>query len=234
MPRVIYGFGREDQLDKDAVAAWSRRCPGSWTRARCPPPRDDGLVFAESRPYGGAYVLDRLWQRLGIGAILAGLASSGPGPAAGRGRGRAGAVRAGREPGAGAVVEAGGVGVDEPRRAHRRPGRGHDDACYRAMDWLHAGARRAGEAGVLPGRGPAEPSGRSAVLRHDLHLFRDRRSRRGDPAGLARGENRRPGRHSRGPGRADGGDEENPAGKPAGFREPTASPRTPATTCPRS
>jgi hypothetical protein len=40
---------------------------------------DGGLEFAESRPCGGAYVLDQLWQRLGIGMILAGLASSGRG-----------------------------------------------------------------------------------------------------------------------------------------------------------
>ena len=123
VPKVVYGFGREDQLDKEAV----RRLVASLSRllepGEGPVAGDGGLEFAESRPYGGAYVLDHLWKRLGIGSILAGLASSGPGPAAGRRGGRAGAVRAGREPGARAVLEAGRVGVDEPGRAHRRPGR---------------------------------------------------------------------------------------------------------------
>ena len=80
VPKIIYSFGREDQLDKDAI----RRLVASLTRLLDP---DDALaagegagedlVFGESRPYGGAFVLDALWQRLGIGKILAGLASSG-------------------------------------------------------------------------------------------------------------------------------------------------------------
>jgi hypothetical protein len=75
VPKVIYGFGREDQLDKEAVrrlvASLSRLLePGDMAAAPA-----EGLEFAESRPYGGAYVLDRLWQRLGIGTILTGLAS---------------------------------------------------------------------------------------------------------------------------------------------------------------
>src|SRR5205809_6918478 len=67
VPKVIYGFGREDQLDKDAV----RRLVASLSRLLDPgdPPAaaGEGLGFAESRPYGGAYLLDHLWQRLGIG-----------------------------------------------------------------------------------------------------------------------------------------------------------------------
>jgi hypothetical protein len=79
VPRVVYGFGREDQLDKDAV----RRLVASLSRllesGEGPAAAGEGLEFAESRPCGGAYVLDQLWQRLGIGTILAGLASSGRG-----------------------------------------------------------------------------------------------------------------------------------------------------------
>ena len=47
-------------------------------------PADGDLVFSESRPDGGAYVLDALWNRLGIGSILSGLRASGRGPPAGR------------------------------------------------------------------------------------------------------------------------------------------------------
>ena len=80
VPKIVYSFGREDQLDKDAVrrlvASLSRLLePGEALAAAA----DAGLEFTESRPFGGAYVLDQLWARLGIGKILAGLASSGRG-----------------------------------------------------------------------------------------------------------------------------------------------------------
>jgi len=58
VPRVIYGFGREDQLDQEAV----RRLVASLSRLLEPgeePAAGEGLEFAESRPYGGAYVLGR-------------------------------------------------------------------------------------------------------------------------------------------------------------------------------
>jgi len=121
VPKLLYSFGREDQLDKDAV----RRLVASLARLLDPADAlaattDGELVFSESRPYGGAYVLDALWNRLGIGSILSGLRASGRGPPAGRRGHRAGAVRAGRQPGARALLEAGGSGVDEPGRAHRR------------------------------------------------------------------------------------------------------------------
>src|SRR5512142_1954209 len=137
VPRVIYGFGREDQLDKEAV----RRLVASLSRllepGEVPASPGEGLEFAESRPYGGVYVLDRLWQRLGIGAILAGLASSGKG----RPRDAAAAERvlfglvANR-----ALAPSSKLAAAEwmSRDVHiDRLGEVGDDACYRAMDWLH-------------------------------------------------------------------------------------------------
>ena len=137
VPKVIYGFGREDQLDKEAV----RRLVASLSRLLDPGdlpavPGED-LEFAESRPYGGAYVLDRLWQRLGIGAILAGLASSGRG----RPRDAEAAERvlfglvANR-----ALAPSSKLAASEwMSRDVQIDGLGEvsDDACYRAMDWLH-------------------------------------------------------------------------------------------------
>jgi Transposase DDE domain len=139
VPRVLYSFGREDQLDKDAV----RRLVASL--ARLLDPADglaasaaDGLAFTESRPYGGSYVLDALWRRLGIGTILTGLR------AAGRGRPRDGAAAervlfglvANR-----ALAPSSKLAAAEwmSRDVHIGGlGDTSDDACYRAMDWLHA------------------------------------------------------------------------------------------------
>src|SRR6266849_4227954 len=116
VPKIVYSLGREDQLDKDAV----RRLVASLSRLLEPAgalaaSAAGDLAFTESRPYGGAYVLGQLWGRLGISKILAGLASSG------RGRPR----DAGAAEWMSRDVHIDGLGDVS------------DDACYRAMDWLH-------------------------------------------------------------------------------------------------
>jgi hypothetical protein len=70
--RVIYSFGREDQVDRDAIA----RLISSLSRAL--PPGEalaagagGDLAFVESRPMGAAFVLDGLWRRLGIDKTVA-------------------------------------------------------------------------------------------------------------------------------------------------------------------
>jgi hypothetical protein len=218
VPKVIYGFGREDQLDKDAV----RRLVVSLSRllepGGVPPAGDGGLEFAESRPYGGAYVLDQMWQRLGIGTILAGLASSGRG----RPRDAAAAERvlfglvANR-----ALAPSSKLAASEwmSRDVHVDGlGEVSDDACYRAMDWLH------------DVRGELEKQVYFQVadllnLQVDL-LFFDTTSTYFE-AGEADEEVARNWRGEKSAGQdraggdqagAGGGDEENPAGKPAGFR----------------
>jgi hypothetical protein len=137
VPRVIYGFGREDQLDKDAV----RRLVASLSRllepGESPAAPGEGLEFAESRPYGGAYVLDQLWRRLGIGKILAGLAS----PGRGRPRDAAAAERVlfGLVANRALAPSSKLAAAEWMSRDVRIDGLGEvgDDACYRAMDWLH-------------------------------------------------------------------------------------------------
>ena len=218
VPKVIYGFGREDQLDKEAV----RRLVASLSRllepGEVPAAAGEGLEFAESRPYGGAYVLDRLWQRLGIGTILSGLASSGRG----RPRDAAAAERvlfglvANR-----ALAPSSKLAASEwmSRDVHVDGlGEVSDDACYRAMDWLH------------DVRSELEKQVYFQVadllnLQVDL-LFFDTTSTYFE-AGEAdaevardwRGE-KTAGQDAAGGDRAGAGDddEENPAGKPAGFR----------------
>ena len=70
--RVIYSFGREDELDRAAIArlisSLSRALPAGEAIAAS---AGDRLSFVESRPMGAAYVLDGLWQRLGIDKTLA-------------------------------------------------------------------------------------------------------------------------------------------------------------------
>jgi len=69
--RVIYSFGREDQVDRDAIArlisSLSRALPAGEAMAAS---AGDGLAFVESRPMGAAFVLDGLWRRLGIDKTL--------------------------------------------------------------------------------------------------------------------------------------------------------------------
>jgi len=138
VPKIVYSFGREDQLDTEAI----RRLVGSLSRllepgdARAATAGGD-LVFTQSRPYGGAYLLDHLWHRLGIAKILVGLAS------AGRGRPRdavatervlfglvANRALAPSSKLAAAEWMSHDVHIDGI-------GEVSDDACYRTMDWLH-------------------------------------------------------------------------------------------------
>jgi hypothetical protein len=72
--KVLYSFGREDQLDvagiKRLVDALSRLLsPGDALAAAAPA----GLSFVESRPLGGAWLLDGVWRRLGIGKAITAL-----------------------------------------------------------------------------------------------------------------------------------------------------------------
>jgi transposase len=73
--RVIHSFGREDQLDREALARLVRSIsrflePGEQLQTAA----SDELRFLGARPFGGGYVLDALWRRLGIGVALERLA----------------------------------------------------------------------------------------------------------------------------------------------------------------
>src|SRR5260370_4076510 len=68
--RVLHNFGREDQLDRAAI----ERLAGSLCRlldpGRAAALRKPGLAYSGSGAFGGPWVLDQLWQRLGLGAIM--------------------------------------------------------------------------------------------------------------------------------------------------------------------
>jgi hypothetical protein len=114
--QVIHSFGREDQLDREALARLVRSItrfldPEQALAAQAP----EGLRFLHSRPMGGAWVLDQLWRGLGLGAALQRVAA-----AAGDAAGGAAFVRARLQPGARSDVEAGRAGVGAARRLAAR------------------------------------------------------------------------------------------------------------------
>jgi len=138
VPRVLYSFGREDALDRDAI----RRLVASLSRLLDPAEAlaataEPGLVFLESRRMGGVYVLEALWCRLGIDAIICGAGQKG------RGRPRDNsanervlfALVASRALKPSSKLAA----ADWVNNDVHIPGlpETSDDACYRAMDWLH-------------------------------------------------------------------------------------------------
>ncbi len=131
--RVLHNFGREDQVDKAAI----ERLAGSLCRllgpGRAAALREPGLVYAGSVAFGGPWLLDQLWQRLGIGAILAAhLGKTRRDTSTERVLFALVANRA-LDPSS-KLAAAHWVG----RKAwiDRLPATS-DDACYRAMDWLH-------------------------------------------------------------------------------------------------
>jgi hypothetical protein len=226
VPRVIYGFGREDQLGRQAV----RRLVTSLSRLLDPGglpavPGED-LQFTESRPCGGACVLGRL----GIGMVLAGLASSG------RGRPRDAeaaervlfALVANR-----ALAPSSKLAASEwMSRDVRIDGLGEvsGDACYRAMDWLHA------VRGEVEKQVYFQVAGLLNLQVDLIFLARHRpisrpapRTRRSRGTGAGRKPQARTARARNRPGTAR---RPRPAGR-AGSAS-TASPRTPAMICPRS
>jgi len=130
--QVVYNFGREEAANREAL----QRLVASVTRFLDPgkalAATADGLEFTESRPLGGTWVLDGLWSRLGIGAVmrrlLAGrrLDSSAErvlfALVANRALAPSSKLAAARWASEDVLIE--GLAATT------------DDACYRAMDWL--------------------------------------------------------------------------------------------------
>jgi hypothetical protein len=133
-PKVLYSFGREDTLDRAVierlVASLCRLLePGAALAATT----TTGLQFVSSRAFGGAWVLDQLWRRLGIDRVMTTLlAGTRRDPVTER---VLFALIANRALAASSKLAAAGwvgrsVHIDGLPETT-------DDACYRAMDWLH-------------------------------------------------------------------------------------------------
>ncbi|MBF8194728.1 transposase, partial [Nonomuraea sp. K274] len=138
VPKILFSFGREDQLDKNAVA----RLVASLCRLLDPADAlavtaDSELSFLEARPYGGVYVLDHLWRRLNIDTVMNGLGKAG--------RGRPRDTTATERVLFGLVANralapssklAAADWITSDVHIDQLPEVG-EQACYRAMDWLH-------------------------------------------------------------------------------------------------
>jgi hypothetical protein len=131
--RVVHSFGREDQLDRAAVERLARslgRLLGQGQQAAGAAPE---LAYAGSVAFGGTYLRDQLWQRLGIGQVMTAMLGR-PRRDAATGRVLFALVANRALAPSSKLAAAHWVG----RTAHidRLPAT-TDDACYRAMDWLH-------------------------------------------------------------------------------------------------
>lgn len=131
--KVLYNFGRAEDVDRAGI----ERLIGSLTRllgqtdAPAAGP-EEGLEFVQSRPLGGAWVLDQLWSRLGIDKALRKLLGTTRRDAAVE---RVlFALVANRALAPSSKLAAAGWVTDDVHI----PGLPEvsDDACYRAMDWL--------------------------------------------------------------------------------------------------
>jgi hypothetical protein len=150
VPKVLYSFGREDALDRAAI----RRLVASLSKLLDPADAlaataGSDLVFLESRPFGGAFVLDALWRRLGIDTVITALDGT-------RRRGRPRDAAATERVLFGLVANralapssklAAAEWISSDVHIENLPAIG-EQACYRAMDWLND-ARASLEAGVF-------------------------------------------------------------------------------------
>ncbi|MES9509449.1 IS1634 family transposase [Streptomyces sp. NPDC000609] len=138
VPKVLFTFGREDQLDRDAVkrlvTSLSRLLdPGDALAATAA----SDLEFVSSVPFGGTYVLDHLWRRLKIDEIVARVGQ----PKRGRRRDITATERvlfalvANRALAPSSQLAAADW-ITHDAHVKGLPAVG-EQSCYRAMDWLH-------------------------------------------------------------------------------------------------
>jgi Transposase DDE domain len=69
--KVLYSFGREDQLDRPAIERLITALGRMLDPAGAPPAPGDGLALTDSRPFGATHALDALWHQLGIDKLMA-------------------------------------------------------------------------------------------------------------------------------------------------------------------
>jgi hypothetical protein len=130
--QVLYNFGREEPGTRQALQRLAESVARHLEPGRATAIAADGLEFAESRPLGGTWVLDALWERLGIGPAMRELLKGrrlDPSAervlfalAANRALAPSSKLAAARWASEDVLI----TGLQATS----------DDACYRAMDWL--------------------------------------------------------------------------------------------------
>jgi hypothetical protein len=130
--QVVYYFGREEPGTREALQRLVESVGRHLEPGKAKAAASEELQFAESRPLGGTWVLDALWERLGIGPAMRDLLKGrklDPSAervlfalAANRALAPSSKLAAARWASEDAVIP----GLDAVS----------DDACYRAMDWL--------------------------------------------------------------------------------------------------
>ena len=130
--QVVYNFGREEPSTREAlerlVASVARHLAPGKARAIAA----EGLEFTESRPLGGTWALDALWQRLGIGPAMRELLKGRRLDASAE---RVLFAQTANRALAPSSKLAAARWVSEDVLVTGLPAT-TDDACYRAMDWL--------------------------------------------------------------------------------------------------
>jgi hypothetical protein len=130
--QVVYNFGREEPATREALERLVSSVARHLEPGKAAALAAEGLEFAESRPLGGTWALDALWERLGIGPAMRGLLKGRRlDPAAERvlfaltaNRALAPSSKLAAARWASQDVLISGLPATT------------DDACYRAMDWL--------------------------------------------------------------------------------------------------
>jgi transposase len=75
--KVIYSFGRADELDPDKLRRLARSILRVVDGVPVPPPAESPAVkLRDAWPFGGVFVLEQLWRELGIDAEIKRLASA--------------------------------------------------------------------------------------------------------------------------------------------------------------
>jgi hypothetical protein len=131
--KVLHNFGREDELDREAVrrlvASLTRLLPAGDPAAMTAPAE---LAFTGSVPLGGAFALDGIWRQIGIDRVMRRLGAKRRFEARFERVLFALAANRALEPSS-KLAAADWVGNDV--HIDGLPAVG-EDACYRAMDWL--------------------------------------------------------------------------------------------------
>jgi hypothetical protein len=130
--QVVWNFGRDEPGTRESLERLVASVARHLEPGKARPGAAEELQFTESRPLGGAHVLDALWERLGIGPALRDLLK-------GRRRDPAAervlfALTANRALAPSSKLAA-ARWVCEDVLVTGLP-ETSDDACYRAMDWL--------------------------------------------------------------------------------------------------